>query len=89
MKLYSGPHSMFGMKAHIAALEKGIEVDVIQVSFSNEQGYYPKHSEVSRVNPKQQVPILLDGDLEIFDSTQIFEYFEDIKPTPNLLSKEP
>ena len=84
MKLYSGPHSMFGMKAHIAALEKNISIEVIQVAFSNEKAYYPKHPEVVRVNPKKQVPVLLDDDLEIFDSSQIFEYFEDIKPSPNL-----
>ena len=28
--------------------------------------------------------MLVDGDLEIFDSTQIFEYLEDIKPQPAL-----
>src|SRR5262245_8424766 len=46
--------------------------------------YEPKHLEVARVNPKQQVPVLVDGDLEIFDSTQIFEYLEDLAPTPPL-----
>ncbi len=44
--------------------------------------YQPKHPEVLRINPKRQVPVLIDGDLEIFDSTQIFEYFESIKPGP-------
>ena len=39
--------------------------------------YQPKHPEVARINPKRQVPVLVDGDLEIFDSTQIFEYLED------------
>jgi glutathione S-transferase len=28
--------------------------------------------------------VLIDGDLEIFDSTQIFEYLESIKPEPAL-----
>jgi glutathione S-transferase len=37
-----------------------------------------------RINPKRQVPVLIDGDLEIFDSTQIFEYLEDLKPQPAL-----
>ena len=43
-----------------------------------------QHPEVVRVNPKRQVPVLIDGDVEIFDSTQIFEYFEEIKPQPPL-----
>lgn len=82
--LYSGPLSMFGAKAQIAALEKGIDVELVMVPFEMRTLYQPKHPEVLRVNPKQQVPVLIDGELEIFDSTQIFEYFEDLKPEPPL-----
>lgn len=84
MRLYSGPLSMFGAKAEIAALEKGLDVQVEMVPFDMKALYEPKHPEVLRVNPKRQVPVLIDGDLEIFDSTQIFEYFEEIKPQPPL-----
>ncbi|MGE0421554.1 MAG: glutathione S-transferase family protein [Reyranellaceae bacterium] len=84
MRLYSGPLSMFGAKAEIAALEKGLDVQVEMVRFDMKSLYEPKHPEVLRVNPKRQVPVLIDGDLEIFDSTQIFEYFEEIKPQPPL-----
>src|SRR4029453_16365025 len=84
MKLYSGPLSMFGAKAQIAALEKGLDFELVMVPFDRSRGYDPKHPEVVLVNPKQQVPVLIDGNLEIFDSTQIFEYFEDLKPRPAL-----
>src|SRR4029079_17368572 len=80
MKLYSGPLSMFGAKAEIAALEKGLDVDREFVPFALATLYDPKHPVVARVNPKQQVPVLVDGDLELFDSTQLFEFFEDVKP---------
>jgi glutathione S-transferase len=50
--------------------------------------YQPKHPEVLRINPKRQVPVLIDDDLEIFDSTQIFEYFETVKPEPALWPSE-
>ena len=33
--------------------------------------------------------MLIDGDLELFDSTQIFEYFETVKPEPALWPAEP
>ena len=46
--------------------------------------YHHWHPEVVRINPKQQVPVLVHGDLEIFDSTQIFEYLEDLAPEPAL-----
>jgi glutathione S-transferase len=89
MKLYSGPLSMFGAKAEIAAHEKGIAFELIMVPFEMKTLYQPKHPEVLRINPKRQVPVLIDGDVEIFDSTQIFEYFESIKPEPALWPAEP
>lgn len=89
MKLYSGPLSMFGAKAEIAALEKGLDFELVMVPFEMKTLYQPKHPEVLRINPKRQVPVLIDGDLEIFDSTQIFEYFESIKPEPALWPAEP
>jgi len=89
MKLYSGPLSMFGAKAEIAAHEKGLDFELIMVPFEMKTLYQPKHPEVLRINPKQQVPVLIDGDLEIFDSTQIFEYLETIRPDPPLWPAEP
>jgi glutathione S-transferase len=87
MRLFSGPLSMFGAKAQIAVLEKGLDFELVMVPF--EVAYEPKHPEVLRINPKQQVPILIHGDLEIFDSTQIFEYLEDLKPHPPLWPEGP
>ena len=84
MTLYSGPLSMFGAKAQIAALEKGLDFELVMVPFDMQRLYEPKHPEVARINPKRQVPVLIHGDVEIFDSTQIFEYLEDLRPAPAL-----
>ena len=59
------------------------------VPFEMKRLYHPKHPEVVRVNPKQQVPILIHGAVEIFDSTQIFEYFEHLQPQPPLWPADP
>jgi glutathione S-transferase len=80
---------MFGAKAEIAAHEKGIPFERIFVPFSIATFYEPKHPEVLRINPKAQVPVLVDGDLELFDSTQIFEYLEDRFPEPALWPADP
>lgn len=88
-RLYSGPLSMFGAKAQIAALEKGLDVELVMVPFDMRRLYDPKHPDVLRVNPKRQVPVLIHGVLEIFDSTQIFEYFEDLRPNPPLWPGSP
>jgi glutathione S-transferase len=89
MRLYSGPLSMFGMKAEIAMREKRLEFDLVLVSYDRSRGYDPKHPDVLRVNPKQQVPVLVHEGVEIFDSTQIFEYLEDLRPEPPLWPKAP
>ncbi|WP_395059884.1 glutathione S-transferase family protein [Polaromonas sp.] len=82
--LYSGPLSMFGAKVQIAMLEKGLDFELVMVPFDMTLLYHPKHPEVLRINPKQQVPVLVHGDLELFDSTQIFEYLEDLQARPAL-----
>ena len=84
-KILSGPLSMFGAKVQIAALEKGVDFELIMVPFTKGDAYEPKHPDVLRINPvKQQVPVLIDAEVELFDSTQIFEYLEDRYPTPAL-----
>ena len=80
---------MFGAKAQIAALEKGLDFDLVMVAYESQRGYDPKHPEVLRINPKRQVPVLVHGALEIFDSTQIFEYLEDLQPDPPLWPRDP
>lgn len=89
LRLYSGPLSMFGAKTEIAALEKGLPVEVTMVPFDMDRLYEPLHPEVLRINPKKQVPVLIHGAVELFDSTQIFEYFEHLKPDPALWPDDP
>jgi len=84
MKLYSGPLSLFTAKVRVALDEKGIDYELISVPFSRTRGYEPKHPEVLALNPKAQVPVLVDGDLSLYDSTLILEYLEDRHPSPSL-----
>jgi len=84
LRLYSARLSMFGAKVQIAAIEKGLTLDLVMVPFTQAEGYSPKNPEVVRINPKKQVPVLVHGELEIFDSTQILEYLEDLRPEPAL-----
>ena len=88
--LYSGPLSMFGAKVEIAAREKGVPFDLVMVPFTTDDAYEPKHPEVLRVNPvKQQVPVWVDSEVSLFDSTQILEYLEDRYPGPAHLALWP
>jgi len=88
MKLYSGPLSLFSRKVEIALGEKGLAFERIMVPFTQERGYQPKHPDVLAVNPKGQVPVLVDGGFAVFDSTLIFEYLEDAYPVPPLMPQD-
>lgn len=87
VKLYAGPLSLFSRKVSIALDEKGLSYDEELVAFTQEHGYAPKHPAVLAANPKAQVPVLVDGDLTLFDSTIILEYLEDTYPVPPLYPK--
>ncbi len=89
MKLYSGPLSLFSRKVEIALYEKGLAFDREMVPFTQAQGYAPRHPAVLAANPKRQVPVLVDGDLSLFDSTVILEYLDEAYPAPALYPTGP
>ncbi|MEE1613033.1 glutathione S-transferase family protein [Microvirga sp. CF3016] len=89
MKLYSGPVSLFSRKVEIALHEKGLAFEQILVPFTQTKGYSPRNPDVMAINPKGQVPVLIDGNLSLYDSTVILEYLEDAYPDPALYPKSP
>ena len=80
---------MFGAKVEIAACEKGLDFELTMVAFTQQRGYSPKDAEVLRINPKRQVPVWVDDEVELYDSTQIFEYLEHRWPSPSLWPAAP
>ena len=89
MKLYSGPVSLFSRKVEIALYEKRLAFERIGVTFSQTRGYAPKHPDVLALNPTGQVPVFVDGDLSLYESTVIIEYLEDAYPEPALYPRDP
>src|SRR3546814_55250 len=89
MRLYSAPLSLFSRKVEIALYEKGLAFQQVMVPFSQAQGYSPKHPDVLASNPKGQVPVLVDEDLTLYDSTVILEYLDDAYPAPPLYPSTP
>ena len=89
IRILTGPMSVFGAKAVIAAHEKQLDFETVMVPFSLRDGYAPKPPEVLQGNPKGQIPVLLHDGLVLFDSTQIFEYLEDRWPRPSLWPSAP
>lgn len=87
MKLYSGPLSLFTAKVRIGLAEKGLDYERVEVGWSLARRYEPHHPDVVAANPKRQVPVLVDGEVVVYDSTRILEYLEDAHPTPPLLPR--
>lgn len=89
MKLYSGPISLFTAKVRIALAEKELQYERIEVGYSLENAYLPHHPDVARLNPKGEVPVLMDDDVVLYDSTIILEYLEDRYPARALRPSNP
>jgi glutathione S-transferase len=65
MRLYSGPLSLFTAKVRIALAEKGLAYERVEVGWSLARRYEPHHPDVLALNPKGQVPVLVDGELAV------------------------
>jgi glutathione S-transferase len=88
MRLYSGPISLFSAKVRVVLAEKGIDYERIEVGYSFKDAYLPHHPDVDRLNPHGKVPVLVDGDLVVYDSTLINEYLEERHPEPALFPRD-
>jgi glutathione S-transferase len=86
LTLYDHPLSPYAQKVKIALREKG---QAFQTVSPGGLGAGGAQGDFLKANPRAEVPALVDGDIQIFDSTIILEYIEDRWPTPALLPKTP
>lgn len=84
--LYESPVSSYVQKVKIALREKGL---TFTKKVPEDLMSDVKSGTLRSANPRIEVPVLVDGDLQIFDSTIILEYLEDKWPEPALLPKDP
>lgn len=88
MKLYTTALSPYSAKVRTALYEKGLDFDAIQLAWKP-TGFVAKPPEMLRINPRGEVPVLIDGKVALYDSTVILEYLEDRYPSPPLAPREP
>ena len=84
MKLWSGVLSPFSTKVRIVLAEKGLEYETLQIPWTRQTLWGPKPPEFLAVSPHGKVPVLIDGEATVYDSTVIAEYLEDRYPEPSL-----
>jgi stringent starvation protein A len=86
MLLYEAPGSPYAQKVKIALREKAVP---FTVEVPETLGTGRTDGPFGIGNPRAEVPMIVDGETRIFDSTIILEYIEEQWPDPPLLPREP
>jgi len=81
MTLYDHPDCPYGMKVRIVLAEKDMDCEVVTVDLHAGQH---RQAAFLKLNPFGRVPVLVDEDCVIYDSTIINEYLDDEYPEPAL-----
>ncbi len=81
MKLYDFPLSPYCQKVRLVLAEKELSYDKVFVDLTKSEQRSP---EFLRLNPYGKVPVLIDDEEVIYDSTFINEYLDDEYPHPPL-----
>jgi glutathione S-transferase len=85
LKLYDYPDCPFCQKVRVVLAEKDLEYEKVFVDLRKQE---QKSPEFLRMNPYGKVPVLVDEDEVVYDSTIINEYLEDEYPLPRLMPED-
>ena len=83
MVLYSGITCPFSHRCHIVLYEKGMDFEIKDVDVFN------KPEDLVDLNPYNQVPVLVERDLKLYESNIINEYIDERFPHPQLMPGDP
>jgi len=83
MTLFSAVDDMFSHQVRIVLAEKGVTVDILQVTPDN----VPE--DLYEVNPYGSLPTLLDRELALYQADIIMEYLDERFPHPPLMPVYP
>jgi glutathione S-transferase len=83
MKLYDYPDCPFAQKVRVVLVEKELEYETVFVDLRT--GEHRQNAEFLKLNPYGKVPVLIDDEVVVYDSTIINEYLEDEYPHPSLM----
>ncbi len=82
--LYDDVFSPYARKVRLALYEKSMSFERVRALHGD-----CNRTDFLDVNPRAEVPALVDGDLQIYDSTIVCEYLEERYPEPRLYPREP
>jgi len=84
MALYSSETCMASHRVRFVLAEKGINVDIVNVSEDASAA-----EDLAELNPYNEAPTLVDRDLVLYDAGVINEYLDERYPHPPLMPVDP
>ncbi len=84
MALYSSETSMGCHRVRFVLAEKGINVDIVNVSVNESAA-----ADLAELNPYNKAPTLVDRDLVLYDAGVINDYLDERYPHPPLMPVDP
>jgi glutathione S-transferase len=81
LRLYHQPLCPFSRKIRLVLREKNLAAELIEVE------PWQRAPDFLRLNPAAEVPVLLDGDLVVIDSSAIADYLNEVHPEPELIGR--
>ena len=85
IRLYDYPDCPFCQKVRVVLAEKDLEFEKILVDLHKGE---QKSPEFLKLNPYGKVPVLIDDDVVVYDSTIINEYLDEEYPNPPLMPED-
>jgi glutathione S-transferase len=86
MELYDYPDCPFAQKVRVVLAEKELEYEKVFVDLRT--GEHRQNAEFLKLNPYGKVPVLIDDEVVVYDSTIINEYLEEEYPHPALMPED-
>lgn len=84
MALYSSETSLDCHRVRFVLAEKGINVDIVNVSVDESAA-----ADLAELNPYNEAPTLVDRDLVLYDAGVINDYLDERYPHPPLMPVDP
>jgi glutathione S-transferase len=83
LTLYDNPFSPFARKVRLVLAHKGLRAESVDALA------HAEHAALRAVNPRAEVPVLVDDGLVVANSADIVAYLEDRYPNPPALPRQP
>jgi glutathione S-transferase len=78
LKLVSAEVCPYAQRTRLALLEKGLDCEMVEIDLRNKPAWF------AEVSPYSKVPVLLHGDVRVWESNIINEYLDEAFPAPPL-----